>query len=230
MMRSGLPGDYRARKRGLSHIKRAICCEIDNALQLGADMRLVSTWARVADACFIRDVSDRMIVGWRCASHLPNEMVLDAIDMTRSGRGTQHENLRCHSDSGSQFTSIRNQERLAEIGTTPSGPGRGGRSRTSSSRPSAGSASTTRSTSTPSSPTFHSSSSRTRLMVDKPTANRRPKLNSGSLHQILSTSHGERQAWSRHRDPYDKLTISYRGAVVLRTIIIVWLRTIRNMR
>ena len=31
-----------------------------------------------------------------------------------------HDDLRCHSHAGSQFTSIRYGERLAEIGATPS--------------------------------------------------------------------------------------------------------------
>ncbi len=35
-------------------------------------------------------------------------------------RGKQLSGLRCHSDAGSQFTSIRYGERLAEIGATPS--------------------------------------------------------------------------------------------------------------
>ncbi len=48
------------------------------------------------------------------------EMVLDAIEMARWGRGPHHDDLRCHSDAGSQFTSIRYGERLAEIGATPS--------------------------------------------------------------------------------------------------------------
>lgn len=34
--------------------------------------------------------------------------------------GVHHEDLRCHSDAGSQSTSIRYGERLAEIGATPS--------------------------------------------------------------------------------------------------------------
>ena len=66
------------------------------------------------------DVYSRMIVGWRCASHMRTEMVLDAIEMARWARGSHHEDLRCHSDAGSQFTSIRYGERLAEIGATPS--------------------------------------------------------------------------------------------------------------
>ena len=47
-------------------------------------------------------------------------MVLDAIEMARWSRGTNLEGLRCHSDAGSQVTSIRHGERLAEIGAVPS--------------------------------------------------------------------------------------------------------------
>jgi putative transposase len=39
--------------------------------------------------------------------------------MARS-RGSQLDGLRCHSDAGSQFTSIRYGERLAELGAVPS--------------------------------------------------------------------------------------------------------------
>lgn len=84
------------------------------------DLTSVPTWAGVAYVCFIVDAFSRMIVGWRVASHMRTEMVLDAIEMARWSRGHRHDNLRCHSDAGSQFTSIRYGERLAEIGATPS--------------------------------------------------------------------------------------------------------------
>jgi putative transposase len=48
------------------------------------------------------------------------EMVLDAIEMARWSRGTRIDGLWCHSDAGSQFTSIRYGEHLAEIGASPS--------------------------------------------------------------------------------------------------------------
>ncbi len=48
------------------------------------------------------------------------QMVLDAIEMARWSRGTRLSGLRCHSDAGAQFTSLRYGERLAEIGATPS--------------------------------------------------------------------------------------------------------------
>ncbi|WP_238602249.1 integrase core domain-containing protein, partial [Mycobacterium avium] len=46
--------------------------------------------------------------------------VLDALEMARWSRGTTLQDLICHSDAGSQFTSIRYGERLAEIGAVPS--------------------------------------------------------------------------------------------------------------
>jgi transposase InsO family protein len=84
------------------------------------DLTFVATWAGVAYVCFIVDAFSRMIVGWRVAGHMRTPMVLDAIEMARWNRGLQHPGLRCHSDAGSQFTSIRYGERLAEIGATPS--------------------------------------------------------------------------------------------------------------
>jgi putative transposase len=84
------------------------------------DLTFVATWAGVAYVCFIVDAFSRMIVGWRVAGHMRTPMVLDAIEMARWARGHHHADLRCHSDAGSQFTSIRYGERLAEIGATPS--------------------------------------------------------------------------------------------------------------
>jgi putative transposase len=84
------------------------------------DLTYVPTWAGIAYVCFIIDAYSRMIVGWRVASHMRTEMVLDALEMARWSRGTQLIGLRCHSDAGSQFTSVRYGERLAEIGALPS--------------------------------------------------------------------------------------------------------------
>lgn len=84
------------------------------------DLTFVSTWAGVAYVCFITDAYSRMIVGWRVAGHMRTTLVLDAIEMARWSRGIMLDGLRCHSDAGSQFTSIRYGERLAEIGAVPS--------------------------------------------------------------------------------------------------------------
>jgi putative transposase len=87
-------------------------------LSQGPDVR--SHLGRVAYSWFINDVFNRMIVGWQCASHVCTEMVLDAIETARWRCGTHHAHLRCHSDAGSQFTTIRYGERPTEIGAPPS--------------------------------------------------------------------------------------------------------------
>jgi transposase InsO family protein len=74
----------------------------------------------IAYVCFIIDAFSRRIVGWRCASHMRTAMVLDAIETVRWGRGAHHNDLRCHSDGGSQFAWIHYGKRLAEISATPS--------------------------------------------------------------------------------------------------------------
>lgn len=84
------------------------------------DLTFVPTWAGVAYVCFIVDAFSRMIVGWRVAGHMRTSMVLDALEMARWSRGTRLPDLRCHSDAGAQFTSVRYGERLAEIGAVPS--------------------------------------------------------------------------------------------------------------
>jgi len=84
------------------------------------DLTFVPTWSGMAYACFITDAYARKIVGWRVAAHMRTEMVLDALEMARWSRGTRLEGLVSHSDAGSQFTSVRYGERLAELGAVPS--------------------------------------------------------------------------------------------------------------
>ncbi len=100
-------------------VERAFRADEPNQLWV-TDLTFVATWAGVAYVCFIVDAFSRMIVGWRVASHMRTSMVLDAMEMARWSRGTTLEGLRCHSDPGSQFTSLRWGERLAEIGALPS--------------------------------------------------------------------------------------------------------------
>lgn len=78
-------------------VKREFTATAPNRLWV-TDLTFVPTWAGVAYVCFIIDAFSRMIVGWRCASHMRTEMVLDAIEMARWSRGARHENLRCHSE------------------------------------------------------------------------------------------------------------------------------------
>ncbi len=71
------------------------------------DLTYVPTSAGIAYVCFIIEAYSRMIVGWRVASHRRITMVLDAMEMPRWSGGTQLASHRCHSDAGSQFTSLR---------------------------------------------------------------------------------------------------------------------------
>ena len=87
-------------------VKRVFSSTAPNQLWV-TDLTFVPTWAGVAYLCFIIDAYSRMIVGWRVASNMKTETVLDAIEMARWSRGKHLPGLRCHSDAGSQFTSIR---------------------------------------------------------------------------------------------------------------------------
>ena len=116
-VRTTRPAPMSARHPDL--VKREFTASTPNQLWV-TDLTFVPTWSGVAYVCFIVDAFSRMIVGWRVASHMRTRMVLDAIEMARWSRGNHHAGLRCHSDAGSQFTSIRYSERLAEIGATPS--------------------------------------------------------------------------------------------------------------
>ena len=85
------------------------------------DLTYVPTRSGMAYVCFIVDAFSRMIVGWRVASHMRTDMVLDALEMARRSRGNRRLiGLVTHSDAGSQFTSVRFTERLDEIGARPS--------------------------------------------------------------------------------------------------------------
>ena len=97
-------------------VKRMFSSTAPNQLWV-TDLTFVPTWAGVAYVCFIIDAHSRTIIGWRVAPHMKTETVLDAIEMAGWSRGKHLPGLRCHSDAGSQFTSIRYGERLAEIGS-----------------------------------------------------------------------------------------------------------------
>jgi putative transposase len=100
-------------------VDRQFVAERANQLWV-TDLTVVPTWAGAVYVCFITDAFSRMIVGWRAATHMRTDMVLDALEMARWKRNTELEGLVCHSDAGSQFTSVRYGERLAELGAVPS--------------------------------------------------------------------------------------------------------------
>jgi putative transposase len=89
-----------------------------------ADLTYVSTWSGFAYVAFVIDAYARRILGWRVAATMATSMVLDAIEQaiwSRQREGVHDlKDVVHHTDRGSQYTSIRFTERLAETGIQPS--------------------------------------------------------------------------------------------------------------
>ncbi|OBI86567.1 transposase [Mycobacterium asiaticum] len=89
-----------------------------------ADLTYVSTWSGFAYVAFVTDAYARRILGWRVAATMATTLVLDAIEQaiwTRHRDGVMDlKDVVHHTDRGSQYTSIRFTERLAEAGIQPS--------------------------------------------------------------------------------------------------------------
>jgi putative transposase len=90
-----------------------------------ADFTYVSTWSGFCYAAFVIDVFSRMIVGWRVATSMTTDLVLDTLEMALWRRDERVAGVICHSDAGSQYTSIRYTERLDEVHAAPSIGSRG---------------------------------------------------------------------------------------------------------
>jgi putative transposase len=89
-----------------------------------ADLTYVSTWSGFAYIAFVVDAYARRILGWRVAATMATSMVLDSIEQaiwTRQQQGVFNlKDVVHHTDRGSQYTSIRFTERLAQAGIQPS--------------------------------------------------------------------------------------------------------------
>jgi putative transposase len=85
-----------------------------------SDFTYVASWSGTVYVAFIIDVFSRLIVGWGAAASMRTELVLDALEMAVWRRKEVLDGLVCHSDAGSQYTSIRYTDRLAEVGAAPS--------------------------------------------------------------------------------------------------------------
>jgi len=89
-----------------------------------ADFTYVATWTGFVYVAFVIDVFSRGIVGWRVASTMRTDLVLDALEQAIWSR-RDTDGLVHHSDRGSQYLSIRYSERLAAAGVEPSVGSRG---------------------------------------------------------------------------------------------------------
>ena len=130
MRAAGIEGWRKAKKRKTTRpdpeaprhpdlVERHFVAERPNALWV-SDLTYVATWSGFAYAYFIVDAFSRMIVGWRVAANMRTDMVLEALEMARWQRGTRLAGLVSHTDAGSQFTSVRYGEHLADLGALPS--------------------------------------------------------------------------------------------------------------
>jgi len=116
-----IPDD--AAERPADLVQRQFQAERPNQLWV-ADFTYVATWAGVVFVAFVIDVFARRIVGWRVASSMRTDLVLDALEQALWSRGGTQD-LVHHSDRGSQYLSIRYTERLAEAGVESSVGSRG---------------------------------------------------------------------------------------------------------
>jgi putative transposase len=89
------------------------------------DFTYVRTWAGFVYVAFILDVFAQRIVAWHAATSKETELVMIPLRMAlwqrdREGAPPVPGQLICHSDAGSQYTSIRFTEHLELEGISPS--------------------------------------------------------------------------------------------------------------
>lgn len=131
MRQLGIRGATRAVKRFTTHsdpaavrapdlVKRDFTATAPNTKWV-ADFTYCSTWSGIVYVAFVIDVFSRRIVGWKAARTMHANLVVDALNMAAwTRRGVELDGVICHSDAGSQYTSIAYTDRLEEIGAAPS--------------------------------------------------------------------------------------------------------------
>ncbi len=88
-----------------------------------ADITYVSTWSGWVYVAFVVDAFARRIIGWRTGTSMSTELVLDALEQavwTRQRDGVSIDSVVAHTDRGSQYTSVRYTDRLAQAGIAAS--------------------------------------------------------------------------------------------------------------
>lgn len=131
MRAEGIRGASRSKKRYTTHadptavrapdlVKRDFTATAPNHTWV-ADFTYCSTWSGIAYVAFVVDVFSRRIVGWKAARTMHASLVVDALNMAAwTRRGVSIDGVICHSDAGSQYTSIAYTDRLDEIDAAPS--------------------------------------------------------------------------------------------------------------
>lgn len=112
-----------AAERPLDRVDRQFWASRPNQLWV-ADFTYVATWAGTVYVAFIFDVFSRRIVGWRAATRMTTDLVLDTLEhaiWTRRQAGiTDLSGLIHHTDAGSQYVSFTFAQRLVDEGVDPS--------------------------------------------------------------------------------------------------------------
>ena len=131
MRQLGIQGATRAKKRFTTRsdpahvrapdlVKRDFTASRPDALWV-ADFTYCSTWSGIVYVAFIIDVYSRRLVGWKAARSMTAALVVDALNMAAwTRRNTSLDGLICHTDAGSQYTSIAYTDRIDEVGASPS--------------------------------------------------------------------------------------------------------------
>lgn len=131
MRQAGIRGASRARKRFTTKsdpahvrapdlVKRDFTADRPDRLWV-TDFTYCSTWSGIVYVAFVIDVFSRRIVGWKAARTMTATLVIDALNMAAWTRqGESIDGVVCHSDAGSQYTSIAYTDRLDDVGAAPS--------------------------------------------------------------------------------------------------------------
>jgi putative transposase len=131
MRHQGIRGASRAKKRFTTKsdpaavrapdlVNRNFTASRPDALWV-ADFTYCSTWSGIVYVAFIIDVFSRRLIGWKAARSMTAALVIDALNMAAwTRRHTTIDGLTCHTDAGSQYTSILYTERLDDVGAAPS--------------------------------------------------------------------------------------------------------------
>jgi putative transposase len=113
------PGD----PRPADLVERDFTAAAPNRLWV-ADFTYVATWSGTVYVAFVFDAYSRLIVGWRAATRMTTDLVLDTLEHAiwsrRRDGVTDLAGLVHHTDAGSQYTSFAFTQRLVDEGVDAS--------------------------------------------------------------------------------------------------------------
>ena len=81
----------------------------------------VADFTGIVYVAFVTDVFGRRIVGLKAARSMTKELVIDALNMAAwTRRHLSFDQIKCHTDAGSQYVSHAYADRLCELGIAAS--------------------------------------------------------------------------------------------------------------